>query len=118
MKHAICTLFEGHYHLGVGALINSLHAAGYQGPVICGYRGAEPSWAGAARELTGGITVKFVPVATAVHFTYYKPDFMNECWTVHAPDAEQLYYFDPDIVLKAPWNVLARWPFDAQPLGA
>jgi hypothetical protein len=112
MSDAICTLFEGHYHLGVGALINSLHAAGFTGPVICGYRGPEPEWADAARELKSGIDVRFVPVVTDIHFTHYKPDFMAECWTKHCPDAAQLYYFDPDIVLKAPWTVLSRWAAD------
>lgn len=112
MIYAACTLFEGHYHLGVGALINSLHAAGFTGPMICGYRGALPAWADDARALHDGIEVRFVPVAAPVHFTHYKPDFMTECWTVHCPDADQLYYFDPDVVVKAPWHVLARWAAD------
>lgn len=111
MNHVVCTLFEGHYHLGVGALINSLHASGFQGRIVCGYRGAEPEWAGNARRLNG-IEVRFVPVTPRVHFTHYKPVFMQECWAAHAPDAQQLYYFDPDIVVKAPWNVLERWAAD------
>lgn len=112
MSHAICTLFEGHYHFGVGALINSLHASGFRGPVICGHRGPEPAWATAARTLPDGIDVRFVPVAPSVHFTYYKPAFMLECWAAHCADAQQLYYFDPDIVVKARWPVLARWAAD------
>ena len=112
MSHAVCTLFEGHYHLGVGALINSLHASGFSGRVICGYRGAEPAWAAAARGMKGEIDVRFVQVSTDVHFTHYKPKFMRECWTEQCPDAQQLYYFDPDIVVKAPWSVLARWAAD------
>lgn len=112
MSSAICTLFEGHYHLGVGALINSLHTSGYAGPVICGYRGDEPEWADAARRLKRGIEVQFVCVAPDVHFTHYKPAFMRECWTRHCPGVDQLYYFDPDIVVKAPWHVLARWAAD------
>lgn len=112
MSHAVCTLFEGHYHLGVGALINSLHAAGFAGSIICGYRGTEPPWASAARALGGGMDIQFVPVATRIHFTHYKPEFMRECWASHCPAAEHLYYFDPDIVVKAPWTVLARWAAD------
>lgn len=112
MSHAVCTLFEGHYHLGVGALINSLHAAGFAGSIICGYRGTEPPWASAARALGGGMDIQFVPVATRIHFTHYKPEFMRECWAIHCPAAEHLYYFDPDIVVKAPWTVLARWAAD------
>lgn len=112
MNDAVCTLFEGHYHLGVGALINSLHASGFTGRVVCGHRGPEPAWAAAARGLRGGIDVRFVPVAANVHLTHYKPAFMTECWAAHAPEAHQLYYFDPDIVVKAPWRVLARWAAD------
>ena len=112
MSHAICTLFEGHYHLGVGALINSLHASGFSGLVICGHRGPEPAWAPAARALTDGIEVRFVRVAPEVHFTFYKPQFMQVCWAAHCPEASQLYYFDPDIVVKARWPVLARWAAD------
>ncbi len=112
MSHAICTLFEGHYHLGVGALINSLHASGFSGRIVCGHRGPEPVWAENARTLAGGIEVRFVPVHANIHLTHYKPTFMTECWAAHAPDAHQLYYFDPDIVVKAPWPVLARWAAD------
>lgn len=112
MSHAVCTLFEGHYHLGVGALINSLHASGFVGCIVCGHRGPEPFWADAARRLKGSIDVRFVPVSPSIHFTHYKPQFMQECWAAHTPDAQQLYYFDPDIVVKAPWQVIARWAAD------
>ncbi len=112
MTHAVCTLFEGHYHLGVGALINSLHASGFTGSIICGHRGAEPAWANDARKLGGGMDISFVRVTSDIHFTHYKPEFMRRCWTDHCPEAEQLYYFDPDIVVKAPWSVLARWAAD------
>lgn len=111
MKSAVVTLFEGHYHLGAAALINSLYAAGFDGTVICGYRGPPPPWA----ELTANvnpIAVRFVPIASAVHFTNYKPAFMQACWSEHAREAEVLYYFDPDIVVKAPWPILARWAKD------
>lgn len=109
MNSAVCTLFEGQYHLGVGALINSLHAAGFAGRIVCGHRGAEPSWAAAARRLGRGIDVRFVRVSAAVHLTHHKPVFLRDCWREHCPEADQLYYFDPDIVVKAPWRVLDRW---------
>lgn len=112
MSQVVCTLFEGHYHLGVGALINSLHASGFTGRVICGHRGEEPAWADAARALAGGPSVEFVRVSPEIHFTHYKPQFLLTCWDRHCPEAEQLYYFDPDIVIKAPWSVIARWAAD------
>ncbi len=108
MKQAVCTLFDGHDHPGVGALVNSLHASGFSGRVICGHRGREPFWAEAARGLTGGIDVRFVPITTLAPLGRHQPVFMQECWAAHSADAQHLYYFDPGIVLKTPWAVLAR----------
>lgn len=112
MSSVVCTLFEGHYHLGVGALINSLHASGFKGRMICGLRGPEPTWAEDARKLRDGIEVTFVQVGTDAHFSNYKPQFLKTCWEEKYPDAKQLYYFDPDIVIKAPWSVIDRWAAD------
>lgn len=107
----VCTLFEGDYHLGAAALINSLHAAGFAGTVVCGHRDPPPPWAAAARRLAPALDVHCVPVATTIHLTNHKPAFLRAVWRTH-PAAESLYYFDPDIVVKAPWTVLARWARD------
>lgn len=112
MKAGVITLFEGHYHLGAAALINSLYAAGFDGVVICGHRGPRPPWAESAAAIADRIELRWVPVDAAVHLTYHKPAFMRECWEKHCTDAELLYYFDPDIVLKAPWSVIERWAAD------
>ncbi len=122
MTSALCTLFEGHYHLGAAALVNSVHAAGFRGRVICGYRGELPPWGAPGREtekgarvldLGQGCEVWFVPVKTEMHFTNYKPSFMLEMWREGpAAGAEKFFYFDPDIVVKCPWEVIERWGED------
>jgi hypothetical protein len=105
----VCTLFEGDYHLGAAALINSLHRAGFAGTVVCGHRGPAPAWHNAN---PAPIRLLWVEITDPVHFTNYKPAFMEACWTTHTPDAELMFYADPDLVVKAPWSVLARWARD------
>jgi hypothetical protein len=110
--NVVCTLFEGHYHLGAGALVNSLDAAGFSGRVVCGYRGALPFWAKAAEGIRGDLEVRFVQVDTPDHLTYHKPEFMLRCWSAHCLGADQVHYLDPDIVVKAPWGTIERWALD------
>ena len=122
MNSCICTLFEGDYHYGVAALINSLHSQGYRGEVYAGYRGALPAWSAAAMEnlalaWPGSRTLQvdekfqlhFLPLDTHYHFTNYKPDFMLQLWDSLASEAVAIFYFDPDIVVNAPWSVFEKW---------
>ena len=117
METAICTLFEGDYHRGLGALVNSLCKYGYRGVVWAGHRGALPPWAqpliqGEGYEefrLPAGVSVRFLAVDTEVHLTNYKPDFMLRVWDHEAPKAQKLFYFDPDIVVKCEWVFFEDW---------
>lgn len=104
----VTTLFEGDYHLGAAVLINSLCAAGFAGTVVCGHRGPVPPWAPATRAL-GPVTVEFVALETTAHLTNYKPDFLLHVWTQLHPSATRLYYFDPDIVIRARWAFFEEW---------
>ena len=104
--NAVCTLFEGHYHLGAGALVNSLHASGFTGRIVCGHRGSLPAWGEAAQRIRGDFEVRFVRLETQSHLTYHKPEFMLRCWSEYCPGASQLHYLDPDIVVKAPWATM------------
>ena len=116
-SHAICTLFEGDYHLGLGALVNSAFHCGYRGNVWAGYRGPLPPWArqtrdcGTYRELqvADALSIRFVPLESGVHFTNYKPRFMLDVLGSLAPDIEALLYFDPDITIKAEWAFFEEW---------
>jgi hypothetical protein len=108
MSSVVVTLFEGDHHIGAAALINSLHAAGFSGAVVCGHRGPPPPWADAARDLPG-IDVDFIPLETTAHLTNYKPEFLLHVATTLRPAAARLFYFDPDIILKTRWSFLEEW---------
>ncbi|HEU5145932.1 MAG TPA: hypothetical protein VFT90_04420 [Chryseosolibacter sp.] len=116
---AVCTLFEGHYHYGVAALVNSLYKQGYRGSIYAGYRGSLPKWADQAHVLhgegemtlavAGDLCIHFILLDTDYHLTNYKPDFMLRVWDGPARHASNIYYFDPDIVVTAPWNFFDHW---------
>jgi hypothetical protein len=114
---SVCTLFEGDYHYGVGALSNSLYVHGFRGTIYAGYRGPLPQWVTVSKECDGftefapidGLTLRFIPVDTSVHFATYKADFMLETWQNRCPQAEALYYFDPDITIKCRWTFFEEW---------
>jgi hypothetical protein len=117
MNSAICTLFEGNYHYGLGALANSLYAQGYRGTIYCGYRGALPPWAVNGKSPDGpvefspaeGLALRFIPLTTKFHLTNIKPDFALSLWQDHCPQAEALFYFDPDITVLGPWVFYEEW---------
>lgn len=116
MKAVVCTLAEGSYHSGAGALINSLHRAGYRGRVYYGYRGALPAWATSLKDVSGGkicevaegLEVHFLAQEPGKHFTHTKHAFMLQALE-RQPDAQQVYYFDSDIVVKCRWQTMQRW---------
>ena len=117
MKAAICTLFEGDYHYGVGALANSLYAHGFRGTIYAGHCGPLPPWVSEAKKFDAfaefspveGLALRFIPLTTKIHLTNYKPDFMLEVWEKHCPQAGSLSYFDPDIIIKCRWAFFEEW---------
>lgn len=114
---AICTLFEGDYHYGVGPLVNSLYENEFRGVIWAGYRGALPPWATpllktaeyAEYQVASGCVIRFVPVEITAHLTNYKPDFMLSLLAGHAQDYRGIFYFDPDIVVCHPWHFFEEW---------
>ncbi|MEI7957591.1 MAG: hypothetical protein WCI40_00665 [Verrucomicrobiota bacterium] len=114
---AICTLFEGGYHYGLGPLANSLYASGFRGIIWAGYRGALPFWAQPVTEtgsyaefqVAEGCAIHFVPLDTTAHLTNYKPDFMLRVFETYAPDCAGLIYLDPDIIMSDPWRSFEEW---------
>ena len=117
MNSAVCTLFEGNYHYGVGALANSLYAQGFRGTIYAGYRGPLPPWVNGSKTTDGctdfspveGLVLRFIPLSTKAHLTNFKPDFMLSLWQKQCPQAESIFYFDPDIVVICSWPFFERW---------
>jgi len=122
MKSVICTLFEGNYHLGLIGLINSLYKQGYRGVIYAGFRGVMPKWANQATENTKfnwqgsqilkiaeGLDLFFLPLVTKNDLTNYKPDFMISILDGPETSAPGIFYFDPDIVVSAPWSYFDEW---------
>jgi hypothetical protein len=115
MQSTIYTLYEGHYAYGVGALLNSLVNRGFKGTFAVAYRGSLPEWMhkvakeGKSEFLLEDTRVKFIPLDPPMHLRFYKPFFALELMEQHIPDTQAIYYFDPDIVVKAQWKFFESW---------
>lgn len=113
----ICTLFEGHYSYGLGTLVNSLYSCEFNCTLWVGYRGGLPGWleqfqadkASSTYIVTETIKLVFLKLDTPNHFTMYKPDFMLTLLDLYCPNAKELIYFDPDILVKAKWQYFENW---------
>lgn len=116
-EDAVFALFDGDYHYGLGALVNSLYRAGFRGIVYAAYRGGLPPWATIASAADGyehadiaeGCAIRFIKVDYRDHLTFYKPEFMLSAFARHCSDAKRLYYFDVDLVVRAPWGFFRDW---------
>ena len=117
-KSIVCTVFEGRYHLGVGALANSLYGSGYRGVLYAGYRGELPPWATpATTEANGnttfrvadGLDLYFARQDTDEMLANIKPDLMQQVWEHYGEALEYVFYIDCDIVVKAKWAHFEDW---------
>jgi hypothetical protein len=115
---AVCTLADGDYLIGAGALANSLYASGFRGVLWIGYRGALPGWAGPSVQdnarwrswvAAEGLEIRFVAIPGTRALSGEKPDFMRRLFDQLAPQIDGLFFFDSDIVVHAPWHYFAGW---------
>ena len=82
-QQVICTLYEGDYHLGLAALINSILKGGFHGLFWVGYRGDLPPWTAQLARRDDGLfqvgeaLLGFEVLDSGCHFAHFKPDFMK-----------------------------------------
>lgn len=116
-KLVACTLFSGHYHFGAGALANSLYQRGFRGTIYMGFQRALPPWAGGGGDPDGqatlaaapGLTIRFLPWASARNLSLEKPRFLLHVLDRLAPEAPGALFFDADVVVKASWTFFEEW---------
>jgi hypothetical protein len=122
---AVCTVFEGHYHKGVAALVNSLYAQGFEGNIWIGYKGDLPPWAiiepialarneategvGEVMKVRDNLTLYFIKLPQEVFLPYYKPDFMLDILNKYQREAQRIIYLDCDIIVKASFSYFEEW---------
>jgi len=111
----ICTLFEGHYHIGFAVLLNSILRGGYSGLIYVGHRGELPPWTSQLKQLgpglfetTNGARLAFELLTPDAHFTNHKPNFMLDL-IQRGIATKYLWYFDPDITVRCSWKFLESW---------
>jgi len=110
----VCTLYEGDYHIGVAALINSIVKGGYRGLFWVGYRGELPPWIAKLGRREDGLyrvgeaLLGFELLDSSVHFTHFKPEFMNRIID-RGIARKNLWYIDPDITIRCDWSFYERW---------
>jgi len=116
-NYVVCTMAEHHYFYGVAALTNSLVRAGFKGTVVVGYRGERPPWLGALEwdlesdtyAITPSVRLQLHEVTGAWHLNNCKPRFIEQVLLELHEQADVVYYFDTDIVIKHSWEVFATW---------
>lgn len=114
-EEVIVCLYDGQYHFGTGALINSLVNSKFKGLVNVAHRGELPPWITQLERIddqyynvADGITVHFDFVDTHMHLAYYKPFFIKQT-AISYPATKKIFYFDVDIVVDAPWSFFSNW---------
>ncbi len=116
-RAVVCCLYDGDYHFGLGALVNSLYRNGFRGTVWAGFRGNLPSW---ARPLNADknfheftvapeCQIRFVEYSIDRNFATAKSAFLLNVFQNLDPSADAVFFFDVDVVLKCRWTFMEDW---------
>lgn len=110
----ICSLFEGDFHFGLAALINSIVRGGFKGLFWIGCRGELPAWTQPLKRRDNGLfevgdaLLGFETIEGSRHFGQFKPEFLAK--TIDRGLASKLiWYFDPDITVRCSWSFFEMW---------
>lgn len=114
----LTTLAERDYFLGLAALLNSAANHGnYVDKVIVGYREELPSWLpplqasknGKSFTMKNGLVVELVELNGSLHMVHEKPKWFLHVTENLAPDAEEYFFFDSDIIINARMDFHGEW---------
>jgi hypothetical protein len=114
----ICTLFDGDFHFGLAAMVNSLVRGGYKGTLWAGYRGPVPPWVNQLNRVDNSthtylvgvrIRLAFLPVDAEIHLSLYKPKFLLRLLHNEARDCKYIWFLDSDIFLRGSWSFFQKW---------
>jgi hypothetical protein len=110
----ICTLYEGDFHLGVAALVNSLVRGGFKGLFWVGNRGYLPPWTANLNRRPDGLfevgnaLLAFETIDPQRHFGQFKPEFLSRIID-QGIARKHVWYIDPDITVRCQWEFFERW---------
>ena len=110
----ICSLFEGDFHFGLAALINSIVRGGFKGLFWIGCRGELPTWTRPLKRRDDGLfevgeaLLGFETIEGSRHFGQFKPEFLKSIID-RGIATRHLWYFDPDITVRCNWDFFEMW---------
>lgn len=114
-NEVVVCLFDGDYHFGLAALVNSLVKNNFKGYINAAYRGVLPPWIKQLEKIgqntfkvSNNVIIHYENIETDMNLAFYKPYFIAQTFKDFSA-AEKVFYFDVDIVVNAPWSFFSNW---------
>jgi hypothetical protein len=114
MNPVLFTIYEGDYHYGVAAIINSAIKGGFDGMFCIFHRGPLPPWTRTLKQLDENSfevaerRVDFRHIQIESYLGYEKPRAALDVFSLY-PECDTVLYADPDIVFLAQWKFFRDW---------